>query len=103
MVAHVEKHAERLETVLVKDKSIPPDAPTFRPSIKQWVADASKASSWTDAVGLKAVAEWDNGIVKPRFTGGYAMGARDAKPICLMLEAGRSLSPSSSPQGCRIS
>ena len=101
MIAHVEKHLERFEAVLVKDKDVAPEDPAPYMSIKSWISEAAKPGTWIDGLALQAVAE-KKGVplivfkrdaeavrrftVAPRFKNGMALVARRVSPVCLVLE-----------------
>ena len=106
MICHVEKHSERLQTVLVKDKNVSPEAPTPQSCIKAWVAEASKATTWIDGLALQAIAEKKGSpivifkrdgdttkrfTIAPKFKHGYAMAARNSKPAGVSFASRRTL------------
>ncbi|CAE7235838.1 ATL39, partial [Symbiodinium sp. CCMP2456] len=101
MVSHIEKHHDRFESVLVKDKNAAPEDPTPYMSIKSWISEAAKPGTWIDGLALQAIAEKkgvplvifkrDAETIKrftlaPKFKQGMAMVAKHAYPVCLILE-----------------
>ena len=52
MICHVEKHAERLQSVLVKEKNTSPEVPAPKNSIRNWISDAARPDTWIDGLAL---------------------------------------------------
>ena len=57
MVSHIEKHHDRFESVLVKDKNTAPEEPTPYMGLKSWISEAAKPGTWIDGLALQAIAE----------------------------------------------
>ena len=103
VVLHVQKHAERFGDFLAKDVDIAPEDKSSSASIQEWLQKAGEQGTWIDGVALQAISEKRttplvvfnlDSVTKavarftlaPKFKHGFALAARKASPICLVLQ-----------------